>query len=172
MAALTRNIGGTLDFSKVTAGGAANFTTTTPNVNGIVGGYATFAGSDWALGTTIASASANYLTSTDPATWTATTNVNLTANPISSLDDKTVYSLRLASGASVTINPTKTLTIASGGLLVAGNAASTITGGALKGPAGADLIVQQSVLLIAISRRTSRTIAIRRLPRQGAESLF
>jgi autotransporter-associated beta strand protein len=143
MAALTRNVGGTLDFSKVTAGGAANFTTTTPNVNGILGGYATFAGADWALGTTIASAAANYLTSTDPATWTATTNVNLTANPIASLDDKTVYSLRLANGASVTVNPAKTLTIASGGLLVAGNAASTITGGALKGPAGADLIVHQ-----------------------------
>jgi autotransporter-associated beta strand protein len=142
--AITRNVGGTVDYAVGgTSTGTKATTTSTANVNGILGGYATYAGSDWAVGTTIAPlASASYQASTDPTTWGSTSNVTLNASTLSSVGDGTnINSLKLTAAATVTLNGT--LTLSSGGLLVTGSGATAITGGTLKGASGADLIVHQ-----------------------------
>lgn len=138
--AFTRRTGGTLDFFKNAAGGS---TTTSANVNGIQGGWATWNKTDWLTGTTLA-AYASYTTSSDATTWAAANNVSLAGNPLANLDDVTINSLRLTAASTVTLNSTKTLTLSSGGLLVTGSGATTITGGNLKsGLAGGDLIIHQ-----------------------------
>ncbi len=123
--------------------GTKAITTTTANANGILGGYATYAGSDWAVGTTIAPlAAGNYTTSTDPTTWVAANNVSLNANNSPNVPGATVIdTLRLTAAATVALDGT--MTLASGGLLVTGNGATTITGGTLQGAAGADLVIHQ-----------------------------
>jgi autotransporter-associated beta strand protein len=142
--ALSRNVGGTVDYAiGGTSTGGKNVTTTTANVNGILGGWATYAGGDWAVGTTIAPlAASNYQASTDPTIWGTTSNVTLNASPISSVGDGTnINSLRLTAASTVTL--AGTLTVNSGGLLVTGGGATAITGGTLEGASGADLIVHQ-----------------------------
>jgi autotransporter-associated beta strand protein len=142
--ALVRSVGGTVDYSVGgTSTGGKNLTTTTPNVNGILGGWATYAGTDWAVGSPIAPlASANYQTSTDPTTWAMTDNVSLGAGSVEIGAGTNINSLRLTDSATVTLDGN--LTLASGGLLVSGAAAPTITGaGTLLTGNGGDLIVQQ-----------------------------
>ncbi len=51
--AFSRSVGGTVDFSVGgTSTGGKTLTTTTANINSILGGWATYAGGDWAVGTT------------------------------------------------------------------------------------------------------------------------
>ncbi len=140
--AIIRNVGGTVDYS---GGGSSTgtkaITTTTVNVNGILGGYATYAGADWAVGTTIA-AYAAYTTSADPTTWVAANNVSLTGNPLANVPDPTtINTLKLGGASTVTLNGA--LTLSAGGLLVTGSSANSISGGTLEGASGADLIVHQ-----------------------------
>ena len=139
--ALVRNVGGTVNYR---IGGASSgtktFTTTSPNVNGILGGWATFSDSDWAVGSPIAAYSA-YTTSTDPTTWAPNNNVSLGASAVEIGAGTNINSLRLTDNAALTLDGN--LTLVSGGLLVTGAAAPTITGGTLLGGSGADLIVQQ-----------------------------
>ena len=142
--AINRSVGGTVDYSVGgTSTGGKTITTTTPNVNGILGGYATYNGTDWAVGTPIAPlAAASYQASTDPTTWGATSNVTLNASTSPNVPDGTsINSLRLTAASTVTLDGALTLT--SGGLLVTGSGATAIAGGTLKGASGADLIVQQ-----------------------------
>ncbi|HTQ49109.1 MAG TPA: pectinesterase family protein [Candidatus Acidoferrales bacterium] len=142
--AFTRNIGGTVDFSAGgTSTGGKTLTTTTPNVNGILGGWATYGGSDWAMGSPIAPlAAANYQSSTDPTTWGAASNVTLNASTSPNVPDGTsINSLQITAPATVTL--AGALTLSSGGLLVTGNGADSITGGTLEGGSGADLIIHQ-----------------------------
>jgi autotransporter-associated beta strand protein len=142
--ALSRNAGGTVDYSVGgTSSGGKSITTTSANVNGILGGWATYAGGDWAVGTTIAPLVAtSYEASTDPTTWGPASNVTLNASTIAPVGDGTnINSLRLTAAATVTLGGT--LTLNSGGLLVTGSGATAITGGTLKGASGADLIVHQ-----------------------------
>jgi autotransporter-associated beta strand protein len=142
--AFTRNVGGSVDLSAGgTSTGSKSLSTTTANVNGILGGWATYAGGDWAVGATIAPlAATSYQASTDPTTWGTTSNVTLNASPISNVGDGTnINSLRLTAASTVTL--AGTLTLNSGGLLVTGSGATAISGGTLKGASGADLIVHQ-----------------------------
>jgi hypothetical protein len=92
--AFTRRAGGTLDVAKV---GGGSMTTTTANNNGILGGWATWFGTDWLVGTALAAYSA-YTTSSDATTWLAGNNVSLAGNPLANLDDTTINSLRLSDG--------------------------------------------------------------------------
>jgi autotransporter-associated beta strand protein len=140
MSAISRSVGGTINFRSGGSGTAPAITTTSGNVNGILGGWATRAESDWAVGTTIAAYSA-YTTSTDPTTWSPANNVSLGASPVEIGDGTNINSLRLTDSATLTLDGSLTLT--SGGLLITGSAAPTITGGILLGGSGADLIVQQ-----------------------------
>jgi autotransporter-associated beta strand protein len=139
LTAITRNVGGTVDF--LASGTGAAITTTSGNNNGILGGWATYNAADWAVGTTLAAYSA-YTTSTDPTTWAVANNVSLSASTSPNVGDGTnINSLRLTAAATVTLDGNLTLT--SGGLLVTGSGATAITGGTLKGGSGADLIVHQ-----------------------------
>ncbi len=142
--AFSRNVGGTADFSAGgTSTGGKTLTTTSANVNGILGGWATYAGGDWAMGTTIAPLTASgYQASADPTTWGAASNVTLNASTSPNVPNGTgINSLKLTAASTVTLDGT--LTLASGGLLVTGSGATAITGGTLEGASGADLIVHQ-----------------------------
>ncbi len=145
--ALSRNAGGTVDYSTGgTSTGGKTITTTTVNANGILGGWATWAGSGWAVGSASGSATAvspysAYTTSADPTTWAAANNVSLSGSTSPNVGDGTgINSLRLTAATTVTLDGT--LTLNSGGLLVTGSDATVITGGTLKGASGADLVVQ------------------------------
>ena len=89
--AFNRNVGGTVDFSVGgTSTGGKTLTTTAANVNGILGGWATYGGTDWAVGTTIAPlAATGYQASTDPTTWGAASNVTLNASTSPNVPDGT-----------------------------------------------------------------------------------
>ena len=143
-AAITRNVGATIDYAVGGAStGTKSTTTSTANVNGILGGYATYFGADWAAGTTIAPlAASGYTNAPDPTNWLPTNNVTLGGNPSANVGDGTnINSLRLTAASTVTLDGT--LTLNSGGLLVTGSGATAITGGTLKGASGKDLIVHQ-----------------------------
>lgn len=145
--AIARNTGGTINFG---ASGIAD--TDTANVNGILGGYATVGGANWAMNSTggadgpITAYSA-YQTATDPTTWATTDNVSLAGDPDSPVGNQTINSLRLTGAATVQIGSGNTLTLGSGGLLVTGSSATTIapdSGTAtLIGRASTDLVVHQ-----------------------------
>ncbi len=146
--AINRNVGGTLDYSiGGTSTGGKTITTTTVNVNGILGGWASWAGSGWAVGSSSGSATAvsaysAYTTSADPTTWVPANNVSLSANTSPDVaDGANINSLRLTAASTATLDGTLTLT--SGGLLVSGTDPTFITGGTLKGASGTDLVVQQ-----------------------------
>lgn len=143
MNALNRNVGGTINYRTGGSGSAPTITTTSANVNSILGGWATWEESDWAVGATLAPlAASSYQASTDPTTWGTASNVTLNASTVSNVGDGTnINSLRLTAAATVTLGGT--LTLNSGGLLLTGSGATAITGGTLKGGSGADLIVQQ-----------------------------
>ena len=146
--AINRNVGGTVDYSTGgTSTGGKTITTTTVNVNGILGGWATWAGSGWAVGSpsgsaTAVSAYSAYTISADPTTWAPANNVSLSGSTSPDVaDGANINSLRLTAASTVTLDGTLTLT--SGGLFVSGTDPTVITGGTLKGASGSDLVVQQ-----------------------------
>ncbi len=141
LGALNRSVGSTFDFSQ---SGLGTVTTANANSNGILGGWATYAGADWLVGTTFAAYS-SYQTSADATTWLTTDNVSLSGDPLANLTTTTINSLRLTGASTITLNDSaQTLTLASGGLLVTGGGANTITGGTLEGASGQDLVVIQN----------------------------
>jgi fibronectin-binding autotransporter adhesin len=138
VAGVTRNTGGVLDV--VNNGGGLR--TTTANVNGILGGYATVGGSDWAKNdaNNIVALSAYNID-----TFNATDNADVTSSQTTS--SSLVNSLRFNTAAPVTLTLSGMLTNTSGGLLVtknAGNNPVVITGGILCGASGKDLVVTQN----------------------------
>jgi autotransporter-associated beta strand protein len=115
MNAITRNVGGTIDFS---AAGIAD--TDTSNTNGILGGWATVAGTNWASSATGAADTAitaytAYQTSATIGNWATTDNISLTGNPSANLGNRTINSLRLTGTSTVTMTKNRTLTLSSGG---------------------------------------------------------
>jgi autotransporter-associated beta strand protein len=139
--ALNRSVGGTIDYSVGGTGGTHNITTSSANVDGILGGWATFGESDWAIGTTIA-AYTGYVTSTDPTTWVTANNISISGNPIGDVPGgTTINTLKLSGSSALTLDGT--FTLAAGGLLVTGSGANSISGNTLEGASGADLIIQQ-----------------------------
>jgi autotransporter-associated beta strand protein len=144
--AISRNVGGTINFRTGGSGAVPTIKTTSINVNGILGGWATWAESDWAVGsasgssTTVSLYSA-YTTSTDPTTWAPNNNVSLGASTVEVGAGTNINSLKLTGNTAVTLDGNLTLT--SGGLLITGSAAPSISGGTLLGGSGTDLIVQQ-----------------------------
>lgn len=150
LGAITRNTGGTVNFAQPTGAGnttidATNgYTTTTSNdVSGILGGYATVGGVDWAAnnGTNIVAYS-GYTANT----WGAGINTNVAASGVIT-NDSTTHSLRFNTAAATTLTLGGVNTITSGGILVTstvGNNLTTITGGTLRGSSGGDLIIHQN----------------------------
>jgi fibronectin-binding autotransporter adhesin len=161
---INRSTGGTLNLTQPvgTIGATNGFTTTTGNTSGILGGWITVAGADWATnnGTNIVA-----LASYTANTWAAGNNTNVTASS-SPAADATTNSLRFNTGAVTTVTLSGTNTITSGGILVGtnvGSRVSTITGGTLRGSSGGDLVVFQNntsgnlVIASQIADNTSAT---------------
>ncbi|MGA2616425.1 MAG: autotransporter-associated beta strand repeat-containing protein [Thermoguttaceae bacterium] len=150
---ITRSVGGTVDFPTAT-GTADVITTTRVNTSGIIGGWATQGGgATWAVagnGTAAAITGLSTYTTTTvagntPGSYT-NRNIDVTSSP-SPTAGITPNSLRFNTAAAETLTLTGTNIIASGGILVTsnvGNNPSTITGGALEGASGADLVVIQN----------------------------
>jgi autotransporter-associated beta strand protein len=148
LGAITRSIGGTIDF-----GSAGTITTSATTTNGIIGGYATIGGgANWATvsggtATAYGNAGTYYNTSSNVgnnAAAYAGMNIDITSSPTLT-SAITPYTLRFNTAASniVTLSGTNTIT---GGVLVTPSVlanAQTITGGTLEGASGGDLIVNQ-----------------------------
>lgn len=150
LGAITRTTGGTVNFNQPTGTGNTTpstdngYTTTTVNdAGGILGGYATVAGADWAAnnGTNIVA-----YTGYTANTWGADLNTNATATGTIA-SDSTTHSLRFGTAGAVTLTLGGTNTITSGGILVTGtvgNNLTTIAGGTLRGSSGGELIIHQN----------------------------
>lgn len=150
LGALTHNISGTLEVSNSATGIAR---TTTSNTNGIIGGWATNGGNRFAVGSTDGVTSTNISNTagsrlTSYSTSVATTNyfIDTNSGAVSGSGDKTIYSLRMASGGSLTLS-SGTLTIASGGVI--GDSGGPISGGNLTSGTTALYVHTPSALTIS-----------------------
>lgn len=147
LGAISRSAGGTVDFTTETG----SVTTSSSNTFGILGGYATFAGSTWAVSNGASSPmtglpSLSYITTTTASNTAASysnQNIDVTSSP-SPASGITPNSLRFNAAAAETLTLTGANVVNSGGILVTGTVAnrpSVINGGTLQGPSGGDLIV-------------------------------
>lgn len=144
---------GTVNFTLPATG---NITSTKASIGGILGGWATVAGTDWAASTSDGITSSNitayssYLTTTvagnTAGNYLSSSNVDVNSTPTVS-GAVSVNSLRFNSAAANTLNLTGTNVVNAGGILVTANVganASAINGGTLEGSAGGDLCVIQN----------------------------
>jgi fibronectin-binding autotransporter adhesin len=141
LGALTRSIGALAVLGPGPNGGA--FITSTPNSNGILGGWAVYNAQDWAVsnGPSDITPYSNYTNDT----WSAGANVTVTTN--STQTNATANSLRFAGVTADTLTLSGTNTLTSGGVLLsysAGNVVDKIQGGTLVGAPGADLVAYVS----------------------------
>ena len=155
LGAITRSVGGTVDFTQPTGtiGATNGVTTSTANTAGtILGGWATVGGTGWATNNSTNIVALGSYTTTASAGTTATNYTNNdmdVTNSAGSLSGTiTPNSLRFNTAAANTVTlATGTNTINSGGILVTstvGNNLSTLTGGTLNGASGMDLVVIQN----------------------------
>ena len=147
LGAITRSVGGTIDF----ANSLGSITTTNANTGGILGGWATYNPTTWAVangGSAITGLSTYTTTGAS-----GTTAGNYTGNNIDVTNSAgalsgviTPDSLRFNTpGANTLALAAGNNIIGTGGILVTPYAGSSvITGGTLEGAAGADLIVIQN----------------------------
>jgi autotransporter-associated beta strand protein len=148
LGSITRNaVGGTVDFTLPTGttSGANGITTTTPNTNGIIGGYATVSGTNWATnsnGNIIAySATSSYYASGNLGALSSSGALNVspsgTQTPLDTADS--FNTLNLTGTVGVSMTGSGLLQLADAGLI--GNTTGSITGGTLEGSASGELIV-------------------------------
>ena len=155
LGAITRNTGSTVNFTLPTTG---SITTTTANdAGGILGGYATVGGTDFAksagTGTVAGAITAFTGYGTDYTTATATTNFSPTASGV--FTNTSINTLRFNAAAAVTTTLNGAFTVTDGGILVTptvANNASIITGGTSLTSGTSDLSI--------INNDTSSTLAI------------
>jgi fibronectin-binding autotransporter adhesin len=153
-AAGSRAVGSTADF--VLPNGPQSlfngFTTVNLNTNGILGGYLTVGGTDWATNATnlsggnIIGLSASSINSYSTDTFGTGLNTDVTTSDAFPASTST-NSIRFNAANSNTVTLGGTGTITSGGILVTPNVganAGTITGGTVEGSASGDLIVIQN----------------------------
>lgn len=144
MNVITRSVGGTLNF------GAGSIATTDTNnsSNGILGGWATVGGSDWAKSVDAGAADTAITAYTGYTndTWAAANNVTVTTNSTQG-SGSTANSLRFHAAAANTVSLAGTNVLTTGGIMVTstvGNNLSKITGGSLAGAASRDLVIHQN----------------------------
>ncbi len=151
--AITRNVGGTLDFAQPSLSITNGYTTSTPNTAGtILGGWATVAGANWATndGTKIVALGSYTLTSAAGTSAGSYAAADIDVDSSAGLLDGTITpnSLRFNAAAANTVTlAAGNNSITSGGILVSSNVGanvSTITGGTLLGAAGTDLVITQT----------------------------
>ena len=164
LGAITRNVGGAVNFS-----GAGTITTPTANVNGILGGYATYGGANFATsagnGTTAGAVTAftayNQTLGTGGVTVDTTTTDNDTITTVSGngtgvtlSGNTTINSLTIADTANDTLAlGSDSLTFTSGGgLLYAGTGGYTISGtGYIGAGAANEFILDDNSAALTIS---------------------
>jgi len=124
----TRNVGGVLDIAT-----ASIADTDRLNTNGIIGGWATLAGTDWAINSTGAgdgavTAYTGYTTNVAVNTWTtATQNIRASAALTGTFGGGTINSLKLDTAAQTMAHSLNAaMVIGSGGILTTGNFNRTI----------------------------------------------
>jgi fibronectin-binding autotransporter adhesin len=144
----TQNVGGTLNF---TAANIADVDTT--NSNGILGATAryTVGNADWAVNSTnagdgLVTAFSAYVAPGLAAGTDTSNSLVTTAGTTTFTGSRTTNSLKLDTGLgaqTISLGAT-TLSLSSGGLLVTGNNAATITGGTFRSTqANSDLVIHQ-----------------------------
>lgn len=150
LGAITRAAGGSLNYTP--AGNATLSTSTSTAVNGVLTSatdgvaYATVGGSHWAaLSAGQVTALTAYETSTAPGDWAATENV-APAGDVTGVTTASISTLKLDNGADVAINSGQTLTLSTGGLLVSGSGASSLTGGTIRGSNGSAVATRELVV--------------------------
>jgi len=132
LGAITRNANGSIDF-----GLSANSSIATTSVNAfgsVLGGWATVNGNRFASVNAGQIVAATTIAKDDVSTWTTGDNVTDATGYFGTIGNASINSLvfESANSSTVTIEPANTLTIASGGILVAANSgAGTIAGGRL-----------------------------------------
>ncbi len=145
LGAITPGEGGTLDFTlpSGTQSPANGITTTSPNVAGILGGYATVSGTNWAASSGAAGNITAYAAYTGGNLGALSSNSSLNLLPAGAQAPVTAArsfnSLNLTGTQGVTMSGGGSLTLASGGLI--GNTSGAVSGGTLAGSAGGDLYV-------------------------------
>ena len=144
MGSLSRSPGGTVDFTlpSGTQSATNGITTTTPNTAaGILGGYATVGGTNWATwnGADIVAYAA--YTNGNLATLSSsnTQNIEPSGAQTAVTSAESFNTLNLTGALSVTMSSAGALTLAGGGLI--GNTSGSISGGTLAGSASGELIV-------------------------------
>ncbi len=131
-----RSAGGTVDFTLPggTQSATNGITTTTANTNGILGGYATVGGANWATwnGTDIVAYSA-YTTGNLGALGSGSTlNVEPSGTQTNITSAKSFNTLNLTGAEGVTMSGSGSLNLSAGGLI--GNTSGAVTGGTLTSP--------------------------------------
>jgi fibronectin-binding autotransporter adhesin len=142
---ITRNPGSTIDFTLPSGSQSATngITTTTQNTSGILGGFATVAGTNWATSSgaagNIAAFSAYTTGNLGAIAGDPTANVSPSGGQTAITSAKSLNTLNLTSSLGVTMSGTGSLTLVGGGLI--GNTTGTISGGTLAGSPNGELIV-------------------------------
>ena len=146
LGSIARSTGGTVDFTlpSGTQSGSNGITTTTPNTAaGILGGYATVSGTDWACSTGTAGNITAYSAYTYGDLGALGSGSMLNVSPSgsqSTIASATSFNtLNLTGTEGVTMTGSGSLTLLGGGLI--GNTSGTISGGTLAGSASGELIV-------------------------------
>jgi len=138
-------LGGTVNFVTSTAGGATTIGSTNTGSNGIIGGYATFNGLNWATGSGTAITALGTYTSGLPASGSTSTANYLQTGSQTVTASQTINSLKFAPASgtqTITVNSGVTQTVSSGGLLFDNsNGSATITGAGQYGANGSEIIV-------------------------------
>jgi autotransporter-associated beta strand protein len=173
--AIQRDLGATLNVDINSSTTTLATTDTANDAGGILGGYVTVTdsvnGTNWARNSTNGADGA-ILAYTGYAVndfTTATNNVNVTG--AQSATDATVHTLRFGA-AGTTLALTGTNTIVSGGILITSGAGATISGGTLRGAAGADLVViQNSATAATISSKIEDNTSATAFTKAGTGTL-
>jgi fibronectin-binding autotransporter adhesin len=142
---ITRNTGATLNITQPTGtiSGSNGLITTSANSSGILGGWTTVGGANWAVANSGSGITAFSGYTND--TWAAGNNTTVTTGTTVA-DGATTNSLRFSAAGANTVTLSGSATISSGGILVTtpvGNNLTQISGGSLRGASGADLVVHQ-----------------------------
>ena len=145
LGSISRSPGGTVNFTlpSGTLSGSNGIITTTTNTNGILGGYATVGGTDWASSNGTGNSITAYSTYTGSNLGALGSSGTLNVSPTGAQNDVTsalsFNTLNLSGTVGVTMTGSGSLTLAGGGLI--GNTSGSISGGILAGSAGGELIV-------------------------------
>jgi fibronectin-binding autotransporter adhesin len=145
LGSISRSPGGTVDFTLPSGAQSASngITTTTPNTAGILGGYATVSGTNWAAASGTAGNITAYSGYAGGDLGALASNATLNVAPSGAQTAVTTAdsfnSLNLAGTVGITMSGSGSITLASGGLI--GNTSGSISGGTLKGSASGDIVL-------------------------------